>query len=93
MIGSESFRPFNGITEANVRRFLIEPRRILVDLDRGEETQPREMWAFLQEGGREGYIVAFDPVDEHWTLVVRSGNATCLEIIGSETLAGVLDGM
>jgi hypothetical protein len=86
------FQNFHGITKTNIRSLLVEPYRVLVDPD-DLETEPREMWAFLQERSDEGYILAFDPLLGSWSVVERTGGKAYVQVISSTSLAGALNGM
>ena len=92
LAGLGEVQNFHGITKANIRSFLVEPYRVLVDPD-DLETEPREMWAFLQERPHEGYLLAFDPLLRSWSVIERTGATAFIQVTSSASLAGALNGM
>jgi len=83
---------FHGVTKANIRSFLVQPYRVLVDPD-DLETKPREMWAVMQVRSNEGYVLAFDPLLRSWSVIGRTSATAYVQVISSTSLAEALNGM
>lgn len=91
-----SFENFHGITQDNLRKFLVDPYQVLVLPDDGGETETRHMWVVLQEfkDPEKGYLIAYDPLTRQWELIEKlQEKGEYLDVLGADTLADALTSM
>ena len=91
---ANSFINFHGITQENVRFFLVEPFAVRTDPD-DLETEPRDMWVVLQEHYKptKGYVVVYDHFSEAWGIAEHVPGGDYILVASAPSLAEALSGM
>ena len=95
LVNPNSYNNWHGITEQNINNFIVEPFAVSVDPD-DLETENRMMWVVLQMKAnlKEGYAIAFDPLQEAWSVIEYTGTENnFIQVVAGESLAEALDSM
>jgi hypothetical protein len=90
----DSFSSFHGITQPNLRLFLVEPFAVRTDPD-DLETQASDVWVVLRERSTptEGYVVVYDPATSGWGVAEHAGDGDYILVVSASSLAEALSGM
>jgi hypothetical protein len=91
---NEPFDGSHGITQQNLRDFLVDPFAVRIDPD-DAKSPPREMWVVLQEGRTpdDGYVVIYDPATKSWGFAERIGGRDYSLVCRADSLATALSSM
>lgn len=94
LVRGGSFTSSHGITQDNLRSFLVEPFAVRIDPD-DLEAQPRDMWVVLQERPTptDGYVIVYDPMTRGWRVAEHTGDSGYTLVVSATSLAEALSGM